>query len=102
MRGMSLPLPIADNLVHSLEESGDLVAAPTLMQVRDELPAYSMVDDGLIIASALRNLRLAVSTLRSGAVPERSSIWEAEAGTKERLRAGVPIEDVMAAFRISI
>lgn len=35
-------------------------------------------------------------------MPPPEEIWEAETATLERLRAGVPIEDTMAAFRLSI
>jgi putative transposase len=35
-------------------------------------------------------------------VPSAEAIWEAEKATVERLRAGVPIEDIMAGFRVSI
>lgn len=61
---------------------------PTSERTRCELPAYDRIDDALIVAGFLRNLHLAVTTLRSGVVPEWHSIWEAEVGTKKRTGAG--------------
>ena len=88
-------------LLNALEADGHVVG-PTVSRIREEITAYASVSDAAIAAAAERNLRRAVRTLRDGTVPEMQDIWEADTSIKERLRAGVPIEDVMAGFRVSI
>jgi putative transposase len=102
--GEDVPMPAhrsTEELLTVLETENE-VAAPTLRRVREEIPSYAAVADDLILAAAHRNLRRAVQTLRDNVVPDRGDIWEAETSIRERLTAGVPIEDVMAGFRVSI
>lgn len=83
-------------------EHDDQVVEPSVQRVWDEIPAYSVVPREQLEASVHRNLRLASRTLMAREVPSAEAIWEAEKATLERLRAGVPIEDIMAGFRVSI
>ena len=83
-------------------ESDDEVVEPILRRVRSEIPSYQAVGREQIVASVHRILRRACRTLRAGEVPPPDEFWEAERATVERLRAGVPIEDIMAGFRVTI
>lgn len=73
-----------------------------IRRIRDEFPAYAPVSDEQLVASAQRNQRIASRTLLAGEVPSADAIWEAETGVAERLEAGVPIEDIMGGFRVSM
>jgi putative transposase len=80
----------------------DLLVDPVMQRVRAEIASYAVVPSEQLMASLERNRQRAVRTLRDGSVPVAEHIWEAETTTLERLRHGVPIEDLMAGFRISI
>jgi putative transposase len=97
-----MTMPRATTALLNALEVDEQVVGPTLLRVREDIAAYAAVSDAAITGAAERNLRRAVRTLREGAVPEMEDIWEADTSIKERLRAGVPIEDVMAGFRVSI
>ena len=83
-------------------ESDDEVVEPILRRVRSEIPSYQAVGREQIVASVHRILRRVCRTLRAGEVPPPDEFWEAERATVERLGAGVPIEDIMAGFRVTI
>ncbi|WP_035731897.1 MULTISPECIES: PucR family transcriptional regulator [Frankia] len=88
-------------LTAALEHDEGLVD-PTIKRVRREIPAYEVVPTEALVTSIHRNVVLACRTLRAGVVPPSSEIWQAERTTLERLRQGVPIEDIMGGFRICI
>jgi putative transposase len=90
-----------ERLYLALEQDALLVDS-AVQRVRDEIAAYELVPMHEIVASLERNRLRAVRTLREGAVPVEFEIWEAEKTTLERLEEGVPIEDTMAGFRVSI
>lgn len=77
-------------------------AEPAVRRVRREIPSYAEVSHERLVASVNRNRAMALRALATGRVPPPEEIWEAELATLERLRAGLPIEDIMAAFRVSI
>ncbi|MGB3697789.1 MAG: helix-turn-helix domain-containing protein [Gordonia sp. (in: high G+C Gram-positive bacteria)] len=70
--------------------------------MRRELPSYRAATDEDLENSVRRNLRLSVATMRNRRVPPPQDIWEAETATLQRLEAGLPIEDILAGFRVSI
>ncbi len=88
-------------LVTALEHDDGMVE-PILRRVWTEIPAYEAVSRVQIVDSVHRILRRACRTLVAGEVPPAEELWEAETATTERLRAGVPIEDIMAGFRVTI
>lgn len=90
-----------NTLLRSLEND-EAGLVPALQRIRDEFPSYAAVSDEQLVASARRNQRLASRTLQVGEVPPTEAIWEAEKGVVERLQAGVPIEDIMGGFRVSM
>lgn len=88
-------------LVAALAQDEGIIA-PTIQRVLDEVPAYAVASHEDLVGSVKRNVTLAVKALRSGEVPRLDEIWQAEKATLERLRSGIPIEDIMSGFRISI
>lgn len=83
-------------------ESDDAVVEPILERVRAELPSYAAVSRDQIVASIERIRNRVCRTLAIGEVPPAAELWEAERATVERLQSGVPIEDILSGFRITI
>lgn len=83
-------------------EIEDSVVRATIDQVRAQIPSYRATTDEELEASVRRNLRLSVAALRERKVPDQAGIWEAEMATLQRLRAGLPIEDILAGFRVGM
>jgi putative transposase len=83
-------------------ELDEAMIGPTIERVRQELESYRATDDADLEGSVRRNLRLSVQTLRKREVPSPGDIWEAETATLQRLQAGLPIEDILAGFRVSM
>jgi putative transposase len=88
-------------LIEALEHD-EAVVEPTIQRIWGEIPAYRVVTHEQLVDSVHRNLVLACRALVARQVPPAEEIWQAEKATVERLRAGVPIEDIMAGFRVSI
>ncbi|WP_172812128.1 MULTISPECIES: CdaR family transcriptional regulator [Dietzia] len=87
--------------IRSLELDETMIG-PTIERVRQELESYRATADTELEDSVRRNLRLSVQTLRKREVPSPGDIWEAETATLQRLQAGLPIEDILAGFRVSM
>jgi putative transposase len=66
-----------------------------------ELPSYTAVPVSSLQASVQRNLNIALRALRSGVEPAPADLPEAEITVRERAKQGVPIEDMMRAYRIN-
>lgn len=84
--------------------AGDLagLTEQTIAQGLRELPTYAGVPTSALRASIERNLNIALRALRSGVEPTPSELPEAEITGRERARQGVPIEDMMRAYRLNI
>lgn len=90
-----------DRLIAAL--AGDEgVAALVLARLWDEVPTYESVAEAQVLASIERIVARCCRTLSDRVVPSSEQYWEAERTVLERLRLGVPIEDVLAGFRITI
>ena len=87
---------VSDDLLHD-----DALIAATVDQILEQLPTYVSVEPDKLVHSIRRNVSLAARTIDAGEVP-RGELWQAEKATLERLRVGLPVEDMMAGFRISI
>jgi putative transposase len=88
-------------LVSALEND-DGIVEPILERVRSEIPSYQAVEREKIVASIRRIRARVCRTLAIGEVPPADELWEAERATVERLQVGVPIEDILSGFRITI
>lgn len=82
-------------------ESGKLIER-TIALVYQELPSYARVPLSALRASARRNLDIALRALRSRHAPGPDDLPEAEITVRERVQHGVPVEDMMRAYRINI
>ena len=83
-------------------ETDDEVVEPALRRVLTEVASYGSVDPSEIAASVRQITQRACHTLLTGAVPRVDELWEAERTTLDRLRAGLPIEDILTGFRITV
>lgn len=87
-------------LAAALEHDDDLVE-DSVREILASLSSYETVGRPALEASIRRNIDLATRTLLTSAVPT-GSIWQADMAISERLEIGGPLEDMMAAHRISM
>ncbi|MBC7631308.1 helix-turn-helix domain-containing protein [Aeromicrobium sp.] len=66
------------------------------------LPSYVGVDRESVRRSVGKNIDRAIETLRSRRVPQPDTSAEAATTTQERAGEGVPIEDVIRGYRLSL
>lgn len=66
------------------------------------LPSYAGVDETSVHVSVGKNTARAIATLVSRSAPEPGTSAEAAMTTSERLRQGVPIEDIIRGYRVSL
>lgn len=95
---VDVPERVISDLEGDLEHLNDL----TVARVLDELASYASVEPEALRVSVRRNLAIAVRALRGGVPPAVSDLDEAEKTTRERFAAGIPVEEILRAFRISI
>jgi hypothetical protein len=74
----------------------------TLEPVR-RLPSYQTVPEADLVASIRRNLDAAIRTLQADVAPTTDDMaLIAETAVRQRVAQGVPVEDMMRSYRISI
>ncbi len=78
------------------------LAGETCDRIYAELEAYALVDRDDLKASVARNLDLALLALRSGRAPSPDELTQADQTAQERYEAGMPIEEIIRGFRVSI
>ncbi|HEY7596990.1 MAG TPA: helix-turn-helix domain-containing protein [Actinophytocola sp.] len=86
----------------TLSEATDAVSERTIAEVYQELPSYAGVPFTGLRASTQRNLDIAVRALRANRAPRPDELPEAWITVTERVQQGVPVEDMMRAYRINI
>lgn len=89
-------------LLERLAARDEEVAGSAIADLRKVLPSYRDVSDDDLRASALRNSRSVRRTLFSRRLPSERELWEAAVAAGERARQGVPVQDVLTAYRISL
>lgn len=77
------------------------IAQATVVAVKANVAGYRSVPESEIHAQAVENVNRAVTSLRAGSVPEVDKISEAGIA-RTRAEQGVPIEEVLQAYRISL
>lgn len=97
-RRVDVPERVITELENDLEHLNDL----TVNRVLDELASYASVEPAALQVSVGRNLAIAVRALRAGVPPRVGDLDEAEQTTRERFGVGIPVEEILRAFRISI
>lgn len=85
-----------------LAAATDAISERTIAEIYQELPSYAGVPFAGLRASTQRNLDIAVRALRANAAPRPDELPEAWITVTERVQQGVPVEDMMRAYRINI
>lgn len=85
-----------------LEAEHDALGRRAAEAIFATLPSYAGVDEASVHASVAKNTARAIATLVSGEAPAPGTSAEAAMTTRERLRQGVPIEDIIRGYRISL
>lgn len=78
------------------------LAELTCTRIYDELESYARIEPQALAAAVGRNLRTALTALRTGHVPEPAMLDGAAQTAQERYESGVPAEEIVRGFRISI
>lgn len=99
---VGMPVSVPEEVVVQLEEGVHHLIQVTVDRVLQELASYSPVKPSALEVSVRRNLAIAIRALRSGRPPEPVTLVEAEQTTRERFAQGIPVEEIIRAFRISI
>lgn len=86
----------------SLAEVTDAISERTIAEIYRELPSYAGVPFAALTASTRRNLGIALRALRANTAPRPEQLPEALITVTERVQQGVPVEDMMRAYRINI
>lgn len=71
-------------------------------RIRKELISYAEISDGALAAAIDRNLSTVIAALLSGSAPDPSTLDPAALTAIERHSEGVPVEEIVRGFRISI
>lgn len=100
---MAKPRPAdATPVVVALEAESDELSRVAADAIFSSMPGYSVVPRERVLGSVRTNVARAVETLRSRHAPEERTRAEAAATTLERARQGVPIGDIIRAYRLSL
>lgn len=89
---------VLQQLQDALVELADLTCA----QIYAELDSYTGIESPALAAAVGRNLRTALQALDEQRVPEPSELNAAAQTAQERFASGVPAEEIVRGFRISI
>lgn len=96
------PVPVPEPVITRLDRDIDRLTPVTISQVLRDLDSYAAVEPAALEVSVRRNLAIAVRALRANRPPAASQLVEAEQTTRERFAQGIPVEEIIRAFRISI
>ncbi len=96
------PAPVPEAVIARLEREVDHLTTVTISQVLRQLDSYASVEPTALEISVRRNLAIAVRALRTNRPPAATELDEAEQTTRERFARGIPVEEIIRAFRISI
>lgn len=89
-------------VLSALDEETAMLATAAADAIFTELDGYGDVPRQAIEGSMRSNVSRVVSTLRSGRPPTSMTRAEAETITLERAEQGVPIDDIIRAYRLSL
>jgi putative transposase len=96
------PVPVPESVIARLDRDVDRLTPVTISHVLRDLDSYAAVEPAALEVSVRRNLTIAVRALRANRPPEATDLVEAEQTTRERFAQGIPVEEIIRAFRISI
>ncbi|MHA3701232.1 helix-turn-helix domain-containing protein [Jatrophihabitans sp. YIM 134969] len=98
---MSTARPL-DRLTDALVGSATEIAGTVRARIGDRLPSYGVVPAGDVEASVVEIVGDVAVVLQSGTVPPPPHIDQAERSSSARAKQGVPIQDIMQAFRVTM
>lgn len=87
-----------DDLARLLRDNADRLAGEIITEIVEKVPTYAAVPRGSLHRSLRQHIETASRSLTDGQVPERVQDVSVAA---ERARAGIPIEHVLLAIRLS-
>jgi putative transposase len=96
------PVPVPESVIARLDRDIDQLIPVTISQVLQDLASYASVEPAALEVSVRRNLTIALRALRANRPPTAADVAEAEQTTRERFALGIPVEEMIRAFRISI
>lgn len=85
-----------------LADSLASLTGPTCERIYAELDSYAAIEPRTLAAAVERNLRTALTALRTETIPEPASLDGAATTARERYESGLPVEEIVRGFRISI
>lgn len=92
---------IEDVAAHLQHDWGSL-AEQAADQIYAELASYDNVPRDGLLRSVRMNLERGVATLMEGAAPTHTQAAENRETTRQRIDEGVPVEDIIRAYRLSL
>lgn len=93
---------VFETVTRSLADATDTISERAIAEIYRELPSYAGVPFSGLTASTRRNLDIALRALRANTAPRPDQLPEAWITVTERVGQGVPVEDMMRAYRINI
>ena len=91
-----------DAVLSDLAGSLESLADETCARIYADLEAYSQIEPTALASAVDRNLRTALTALRQRVVPPPESLDGAAQTARERYESGVPVEEIVRGFRVSI
>ncbi|GAA2093489.1 MULTISPECIES: PucR family transcriptional regulator [Brevibacterium] len=89
-------------IAERLKDSQETIANEAADRLFTELASYAAVPRALILESARTNVSRGVDTLISRSAPTRAQVGEDRDTTRDRIERGVPIQDIIRAYRICL
>lgn len=90
-----------DEVLLRLRRSLPELAEATCARIYAELDSYSRIGPEALTSAVDRNLHSALTALEEGVVPSPAALTGAAVTARERYDSGVPVEEIVRAFRIS-
>lgn len=94
--------PVLERVLHTMSDHAAAIAAETADAVHRRIADYRLVPHESLVQSALRNHARVARALREGRGPGEDDMIEEAWIVRERVRSGVPIENALHAYRLSI
>jgi hypothetical protein len=98
----STGMGIIREVARRLEGEQAVLTQRAEVEIFGQLASYANVPRAEVAVSIRRNIRRAINTLLTHTVPEAHVGGEAVTTTRERSNEGVPIEDILQAYRMSL
>lgn len=90
-----------ERVIELINNRAETIASRTVEIVKSKVGGYKNIPDEEIFRQCLENIHRSVVSLRSGTAPSSGEIAEASIA-RTRAQQGVPVEDVLQAYRLSL